>query len=72
MKTAIAKPDGSFSLGPVRAGAYVDRRRPIESPVSVSFPDSEEELERVFQAGERIVLVEGEKREIDVRIVKPQ
>ena len=44
---------------------------PIESPVSVSFPESEE-LERVFQAGERIVLAEGEKREVDVRIVKPQ
>ena len=71
VKTAIAKPDGSFSLGPVRAGAYVIVAGPIESPVSVSFPESEE-LERVFQAGERIVLVEGEKREIDLRIVKPQ
>jgi hypothetical protein len=65
------KSDGSFTLRPVRAGEYVIAAAISESPTFIPFPTGEA-LERVAEAGERIVLVENEKREIDLRVVKPQ
>ena len=72
VKTTRPKADGSFTLGSVRAGEYISivAVRP-ESLMYLAFPDAAG-LERVAQAGERIVLVESEKREIDLRVTKPQ
>ena len=71
MKSAIAKSDGTFTLGPVRAGEYVIAAGAVESPTSLSFPDGDD-LEPIAQSGERITLAEGEKRQIDVRLAKPR
>jgi hypothetical protein len=65
------KSDGSFTLRPVRAGEYVIAAAISESPMFLAFPGGEA-LERLAQVGERIVLAENEKREIDLRVVKPQ
>jgi len=66
----LAESDGSFVLGAVRAGEYIVAARIVESPLFLLYPN-EDELERIVQVGERIVLAEGEKREIDLRVVKP-
>ena len=69
VKSAIVKPDGTFVLGPVRAGDYVITAGAAESPTSVSFPDGDD-LEPIVQSGERVTLAEGDKRQIDVRLTK--
>jgi hypothetical protein len=71
VKRAMVKPDGSFTLGPVRAGEYVLAAGAIESPTLLSFPDGDD-LESVAESGERITLAEGEKRQLDVRLAKPR
>ncbi len=62
VKTTRPKPDGSFTVGAVRAGEYVIIATTPETAKYLSLPDVDA-LERVVQAGERIVLVEGEKRD---------
>ncbi len=71
VKTARPKSDGAFTLGAVRAGEYIIVASTGEFLAYAPFPDADA-LERVAQAGERLVLVESEKREIDLRVVKPQ
>jgi Carboxypeptidase regulatory-like domain len=67
--TATPKTDGAFTLGPVRHGEYVVLAASGEAMMHLSYPDGES-LERLVHEGERIVLVENEKRSIDVRVVK--
>ena len=69
VKSAITKSDGTFTLGPVRAGEYVIAAGAVESPTSVSFPDGDD-LEPIAQSGQRVTLAEGEKRHLDVRLAK--
>jgi protocatechuate 3,4-dioxygenase beta subunit len=67
------KADGTFTIGPVRAGEYI-----VAAVIGISTPRliepsaRAEIAERIARAGERIILVENDKRSIDVRIVKLQ
>ena len=67
--TAEPKTDGAFTLGPVRQGEYVVLAASGEAMMHLSYPDGES-LERFVHEGERIILVENEKRSIDLRVVK--
>jgi hypothetical protein len=67
------KADGTFTIGPVRAGEYViaavtslSMTRLFESSARTEF------AERIVRAGERIVLVENDKHSMDLRITKLQ
>ena len=71
VSTATLKADGMFSLGPVRAGEYIIVALSGNALASVVSEDPDK-VERAASLGERIVLVENEKREIDLRVVKPQ
>jgi hypothetical protein len=64
------KADGSFALKPVRAGEYVIAAS-IEDYGNWAPEPVGDELERLVENGQRITLVEGEKRELEVRVVKP-
>ena len=67
---ATLKAEGTFSLAPVRAGEYIIVALSGNAMMSLAFEDPEK-LERAASLGDRIVLVENEKREIDLRVVKP-
>ena len=70
VKTTRSKFDGSFTLDAVRPGEYVILA--VTAATVNNLPLNEpEDLERVARAGERIVLVENEKREIRLRVVTP-
>jgi hypothetical protein len=69
--SAIVESDGTFTLGPVRAGDYVIAAGTGESPPSLFFTD-EDDLEPIAQSGEHITLTTDEKRQIDVRLAKPR
>ena len=70
VKTTRPKADGSFTLGSVRAGEYLIVAVTPESLMYLQVPDAAG-LERAAQAGERIVLVESEKRGSTSRVTKP-
>jgi protocatechuate 3,4-dioxygenase beta subunit len=67
------KSDGTFSIGPVRAGEYIVAAV-IGLPMTKLFDPSgrAEVAERIAKAGERIILVENERRSIELRTVKLQ
>jgi hypothetical protein len=69
--TISPKADGTFSIGPVRAGEYVVAAVAGLSMASLFEPSARAEIaERIVKAGERIVLVENDKHSIDLRIAK--
>jgi hypothetical protein len=71
VSTATLKAEGTFSLAAVRAGEYIIVALSGNAIMHVVMEEPEK-LERAASLGERIVLVENEKREIDLRVVKPQ
>jgi protocatechuate 3,4-dioxygenase beta subunit len=67
------KADGTFTIGPVRAGAYVIAAVTGMSMARLFEPSARDEIaERIAKGGERIVLVENDKQSIDLRITKLQ
>jgi protocatechuate 3,4-dioxygenase beta subunit len=67
------KADGTFTIGPVRAGEYIVAAALGISTMRLLDPSVRAEISpRLAKAGERIVLVENDKRSIDVRITKLQ
>ena len=65
--------DGTFTIGPVRAGAYILAAVAGLSMTRLLDPSARAEVaERIAKAGERIILVENEKHSIDLRIAKLQ
>ena len=67
------KADGTFSIGPVRAGVYVIAAVTGLSMARLFDPSARAEIaERIAKGGERIVLVENDKHAIDLRITKLQ
>ena len=71
---AIApRSDGTFTIGPVRAGEYVVAAVTGMSMARLFDPSARAEIaERIVRAGERIVLVENDKHSVDLRITKLQ
>jgi protocatechuate 3,4-dioxygenase beta subunit len=71
---AIApKADGTFTIGPVRAGEYIVAAVTGLSMARLFEPSARAETaERIIRAGERIVLVENDKHSVDLRITKLQ
>ena len=71
VQTASPSPDGTYSLGPVRAGEYVLFAVSGEAMMHLSMPEPDEDaLDRAAHSGERVVLVENEKRTVDLRLLK--
>ncbi len=67
------KADGTFTIGPVRAGEYVIAAVTGLSMARLFEPSARAEIaERIAKGGERIVLVENDKHSIDLRITKLQ
>ena len=67
------KADGTFTIGPVRAGEYVIAAVTGLSMARLFDPSARAEIaERIAKGGERIVLVENDKHSIDLRITKLQ
>jgi Carboxypeptidase regulatory-like domain len=67
------KADGTFTIGPVRAGEYVIAAVTGMSMPRLFDPSARAEIaERIAKGGERIVLVENDKHSIDLRITKLQ
>jgi hypothetical protein len=61
---ASPKPDGSYQLGPVRAGEY------LIIAVGLGTVPNAEYLEQLVRNAERITLVEDEQQSLDLRIAK--
>jgi protocatechuate 3,4-dioxygenase beta subunit len=71
--TITPKADGTFTIGPVRAGEYVVAAVTGMSMARLFEPSARAEIaERIAKGGERIVLVENDKHSIDLRITKLQ
>jgi protocatechuate 3,4-dioxygenase beta subunit len=71
--TITPKADGTFTIGPVRAGEYVIAAVTGMSMARLFEPSARAEIaERIAKGGERIVLVENDKHSIDLRITKLQ
>ena len=67
------KSDGTFTIGPVRAGEYIVAAVTGMSMTKLLEPSARAEVaERIAKAGERITLVENGKHSIDLRIAKLQ
>ena len=67
------KADGTFTIGPVRAGEYVIAAVTGLSMARLFEPSARTDIaERIVKAGERVVLVENDKHSIDLRITKLQ
>jgi Carboxypeptidase regulatory-like domain len=67
------KADGTFTIGPLRAGEYIVAAVTGMSMTKLFEPSARAEIaERIAKAGERIILVENEKHSIDLRITKLQ
>lgn len=65
--------DGTFNIGPVRAGEYIVAAVTGVSTTNLLEPSARAEFaERIAKDGDRIILVENEKRSIDLRVVKLQ
>jgi hypothetical protein len=65
------KADGTFTIGPVRAGEYVVAAVTSLSMTKLLEPSARAEFaERIAKVGERIVLVENDKHSMDLRITK--
>ena len=61
---ASSKPDGSYQLGPVRAGEY------LIIAIGLGTVPHEEYFERLVGNAERITLVDDEQQSLDLRIAK--
>jgi protocatechuate 3,4-dioxygenase beta subunit len=73
MPAIPTKSDGTFTIGPVRAGEYIVAAVAGMSMTKLLDPSARAEVaERIAKAGERIILVENEKQSIDLRIAKLQ
>ena len=73
MPTITPKADGTFTIGPVRAGEYVIAAVTGLSMARLFEPSARADIaERIAKDGERIVLVENDKHSIDLRITKLQ
>ena len=73
MPAITPKADGTFTIGPVRAGEYVIAAVTGLSMARLFDPSARADIaERIAKAGERIVLVENDKHSIDLRITKLQ
>jgi hypothetical protein len=71
--TITPKADGTFTIGPVRAGEYVVAAVTGMSMARLFEPSARAEIaERIAKGGERIVLVENDKHSIELRITKLQ
>jgi hypothetical protein len=69
----IPKADGTFTIGPVRAGEYVIAAVTGLPMARLFDPSARAEIaERIAKGGQRIVLVENDKHAIDLRITKLQ
>jgi Carboxypeptidase regulatory-like domain len=67
------KADGTFTIGPVRAGEYILAAVTGISMTKLLEPSARAEFaERIAKNGERIILVENEKHAIELRIAKLQ
>ena len=67
------KADGTFTIGPVRAGEYIIAAVTGMSMARLFDQSARAEIaERIAKGGERIVLVENDKHSIDLRITKLQ
>ena len=67
---AAMKGDGTFRLGPVRAGEYTIVALSGPAMMGLALED-EKTHERIASLGKRIVLSENEQRTIDLRVAKP-
>jgi protocatechuate 3,4-dioxygenase beta subunit len=67
---AMPKADGSFQLGPVRAGEYLIIAIGLDD--GPRMPMDVEYVERVARNAQRITLVENEQHTIDLRVAKLQ
>ncbi len=73
LPTITPRADGTFSIGPVRAGEYIVAAVIGVSMMKLFEPSATVEFaERIAKTGERVILVENEKRSIDLRITKLQ
>ena len=73
MPAITPKADGTFTIGPVRAGEYVIAAVTGMSMARLFEPSARAEIaERIAKGGERIILVENDKHSIDLRITKLQ
>ncbi len=73
MPAFTPKADGTFTIGPLRAGEYVIAAVTSLSMARLFEPSARAEIaERIAKGGERIVLVENDKHSIDLRIMKLQ
>jgi hypothetical protein len=71
--TITPRADGTFTIGPVRAGEYVVAAVTGMSMARLFEPSARAEIaERIAKGGDRIVLVENDKHSIDLRITKLQ
>jgi protocatechuate 3,4-dioxygenase beta subunit len=65
------KADGTFAIGPVRAGEYIVAAVTGLSMPKLFDPSGRADIaERIAKAGERLILIENEKHAIDLRITK--
>ena len=65
------KADGTFAIGPVRAGEYIVAAVTGLSMPKLFDPSGRADIaERIAKAGERLILIENEKHSIDLRITK--
>ena len=65
--------DGTFTIGPLRAGEYIVAAVTGMSMTKLFEPSARAAIaERIAKDGERITLIENEKHSIDVRITKLQ
>jgi hypothetical protein len=63
--------DGTFTVGPMRAGEYIVAAVTGLSTAQLIDPSGRAAIAaRIAKAGERIVLVESEKRSIELRVTK--
>jgi hypothetical protein len=71
--TITPQADGTFTIGPVRAGEYVIAAVSGLSMARLFDRSARADIaERIAKGGERIVLVENDKHSIDLRITKLQ
>lgn len=66
------KPDGSYQIGPVRAGEYFLAAIALEDYPRIGPGPDMEFFERLARVAQRITLVESEQQTIDLRVAKIQ
>ena len=68
IRMGITSSEGRFTLDPVRAGEYLIAA--TEGLIGNDEPRPRPTLERLASVAQRMVLGEGERRTIDLRVVK--